>query len=140
MASPAKISSIKDIKERQLEIKQQLETSKEAAIEKLQTTSSEAKTVVLQDVILPAAGIALAGYVTVKLVDYFLSDGSQEQPAEAVYVQQQSPQPKAAPQVRNRPQITPPKQPFYQSILRLGSLLIPAGQAIMEVIKEERQK
>lgn len=143
MAPPAKISSIKDIQERQLEIKQQLSISKEAAIQSLHTSSTEVKTVVLRDVILPAAGIALAAYLTVKIADRFLSDPDQEAEEATSFAQAplQSPPTRPTPQRQSSaPQAVQPKKPAFQSLISLGSLLIPAGQAIMDVIKEERAK
>ncbi|MEM6772543.1 MAG: hypothetical protein AAF597_18340, partial [Bacteroidota bacterium] len=119
---------------------QELETSKEAAVQTLQTTSTEAQTFVLRDVILPAAGIALAGYLTVKAVGYVLGPGSAaaSQPnelAKASVHGASAPRPKKA----SANGAAKPQKPFYKSLLQLGTLLVPAGQAILEVVQEARK-
>lgn len=144
MASPAKITSIKDIRERKLEVKRELEVSKNAAVHTLQTTTQEAKSFVLRDVVLPAAGIALAGFLTAKALGYvFTSTPRKTNTSEvsATNHQPTDPTPVTPDDRQARPQrATSRKKPVFQSLLSLGKLLIPAGQAIIEVIQEERSK
>ncbi len=141
MASPATITSLQDIQKRKSEIQEELATSKDAAVKSLSVASGEAKQFIFRDVILPAAGVALAGYLIVKTVGYLINDQEeQEQPQSAPVIPAQTTLSPNNPQPR-RTVVQPivPRRPLWQSLLRAGSILVPAGKAIAEVVQDARK-
>ena len=141
MASPATITSLQDIQQRKSEIREELATSKDAAVKSLSVASGEAKQFIFRDVILPAAGVALAGYLVVKAAGYLVNDQEEQSPPQdAPLMANQASRPHTVAQPRRVVvQPTAPKRPFFQSLLRAGSILIPAGKAIAEVIRDARE-
>lgn len=111
---------------RKREIDQELVISQRAAARTLQKTSTEAKSLVVKDFILPAAGIAVAGYLAYRVA----TRNQTPAPAASASLNANTPPPR---------QSSPRKSSAYQSLLRLGSLLIPAGKAIFEIMQEERR-
>ena len=138
MDAPATITSIEDIQKRKSKIQEELTSSKNAAAKSFSVASNEAQSFILRDLVLPAVGVALAGYLTVKAIRYVTKDHDGDTASVAsVTAVPTSLTPKKTASVNRTPvRSAAPKPPLLQSLLRASSILIPAGKAILEVIKE----
>lgn len=157
MSNNNEISSLAEIRERKAKVRLELDESKKAAASQLAATAGEAKTVVLRDVVLPAAGVALGIYVLSKVVRSI--SGSSSDKEDQGYVTTTYTRPAGAsgdvspalpaPAERNR--IVTKEKPETinvktenntvanarkASLISLGHLLFPAGKAILNIIKE----
>lgn len=70
MSTTKEINSLAGIKERQTEVRREIEMSQNAIVNQLKATADDAKDFALNDVLLPAAGIAAGAYVFTKVVKY----------------------------------------------------------------------
>lgn len=70
MSTTKEINSLAGIKERQTEVRKEIEMSQNAIVNQLKATADDAKDFALNDVLLPAAGIAAGAYVFTKVVKY----------------------------------------------------------------------
>lgn len=158
MSTTKEINTLAGIKERQAEIQREIKLSQKAVVNQLKTTADDAKQFALNDVLLPAVGIAAGAYVLTKVVKY--SFRNQSSATTSVPAQKTSPRTPPKP-VSAVGRFSSPEDPSGQvapvtapvkvethsvnksawagSLLRLGKLLVPAGKAIFEVIKNERK-
>lgn len=159
MSKASNISSLSELRDRREEIKAEQEAARKGLTSTLVTAPAKAKEYALEDLALPALGIGLAAYVGYRL----LRSGKKEEQWEQEKVDQRVPQPAPGP----RPARTelastysapapPVQQPTsyreeetrkvvksslnFASLISAGKLLIPAAQAIISVVQNQRSK
>jgi len=156
VSNNTEISSLAEIRDRKAKVRLELNESKKAAASQLATTAGEAKTFVLQDVVLPAAGVALGVYVLSKVVKSVSgSSGTREQKyvtttytqptGDRTEVSQAAPRPahgnaivtKGKPETINvKTENNAVSNARKASLISLGHLIFPAGKAILNIIRE----
>lgn len=153
MSAIKEITSLEEIRERKAAVQAEIDRSKKAAVNQLQETASEARTFVLQDVVLPAVGIAASAFLLTKVVKAaFGSDQSRHREPRQLQViatENLPPPAEASSATENhsvpapRVVVAPPQKTTNKekgSLLSLGALLVPAGRAILEVIRDQQRK
>lgn len=160
MASVSPITNLSQIRQRRSEVEREIAASKQAALSQISSTADDAKNFVVHDVVVPAAGIALGAFVLSKVVKAVFRSSSNEQHFENTSAASSMPRSLELP-APARPishatpppptRIVPARQEVVapvagereggfeipESVLKLGSLLVPAGLAIMDVIRGE---
>lgn len=156
MSKTSSISSLSELRERQEEIKAEQAAARNGLTSTLAAAPQKAKEYALEDLALPALGIGLAAYVGYRV----LRSGKQENEevrsvahaAPAQHLQQ--PQ-RSQVATASAPQVTRParearatrevqtrevvKSGFnFASLITVGKLLIPATQAIIGVIQNQK--
>lgn len=198
---PTDIKTLAGIQERKVKVQRDIQKSQSAAVNQLKHTADDAKDFAVNDLLLPAAGIAAGAFVLSKIIGYafrsrpkgsgetavaVVNDREHSGKDEADYVRRDDsariPKPAPSPYTPSVPvpvpatgtsnvrdsstptsdlptfitpnsaapapnpdpvKVDPPamkKAIKASSVFRLGTLLIPAGQAIYEAIQKERSR
>jgi hypothetical protein len=142
LSSTVKINSLAKIRERNVTLQKEMEQSQQAVLTSLSPTREAAKSFVIKDVVLPAAGIALAAFALAKIFGLGFGGNDDTSTSQAA-----SPPSASTPKVvkTTAPPASSKSAPssgksFGSSLLQIGQLLIPAGKAIFEIVQEEKKK
>lgn len=142
MSSTVKINSLAKLRERKVALQKEMEQSQQAVLTSLTPTREAAKSFVIKDVVLPAAGIALAAFALAKI--FGLGFGGDDDTSTSQATNSPSVPARKVVKTTDRPASSksapPSRKSLGSSLLQIGQLLIPAGKAIFEIVQEEKKK
>lgn len=145
MNSSSNITSLSDIQERKKQLESELDYSQKALIDSVTPASVSAKNFLLQDLIVPAIGVGAALFLASRLMSKRQKKNSQihEERIETVY--EGYSHPSASKSDYQRPvrerkieAVERPRKKRFSSLIKLGSVIIPAAQAIMTAVQDSK--
>lgn len=145
MNSSSNISSLSDIQDRKKQLESELDYSQKALIDSVTPASVSAKNFLIQDLVVPAIGIGTVLFLASRLISKRKERSNivYQEPVGKLYDdyadtptfkrdQQQTVQKRKIEAVER-----PRKKPLT-SLIKLGSVMIPAAQAIMKAVQESK--
>lgn len=144
MNSSSNITSLSDIKERKKQIEAELDYSQKALVDSVTPASVSAKNFLLQDLVVPVIGIGTALFLASKVMsrrksanvqtkEEYLETNNKDRPASSSGMDYQRPV-----MTREIKVVQKPKKKRLASIIKLGTIMIPAAQAIMAAVQENK--
>lgn len=142
MNSSANITSLSDIQDRKKQLESELDYSQKALIDSVTPTSVSAKNFLLQDLIVPAIGIGAVLFLASRLMSK-QKEKSHKEPIESAYDAFSTVPPsrgndQGPGQKKKSEAIERPKKKRLSSLIKLGSVMIPAAQAIMKAVQDNK--